>query len=148
MPLGRVYGYDSLHYEAHNLRLALAAAWFPRWLFSLRRRFDAMRQGEAKPSVQANISGRQLARNTALNLPGRIVPLPAAVAAMPYVLRHLEGSVLGFWRRPGSRWFILRCLAWAVVSAETFVTGGICATLRWRGLNPGASRTEPAGETL
>lgn len=39
-------------------------------------------------------------------------------------------------------------MAWAVVCAETFVTGGIYALLRWRGLNPGAFRTEAAGEIL
>src|SRR5690348_16484170 len=51
-----------------------------------------------------HIGGRMLARNTALNLIGRVVPLLEGIATLPYVIRHLGADRFG-----------LLSLAWMVV---------------------------------
>lgn len=48
-----------------------------------------MTQNDSKPLTPVDISGRMLARNTLLNLIGRILPLLVAVAAIPFVIHHL-----------------------------------------------------------
>ncbi len=63
-----------------------------------------MEQHEANSSIKVNISGRHLARNTALNIFGRVVPLLVALVTMPYVVRHLGPDRFG-----------LLALAWMVV---------------------------------
>ena len=60
------------------------------------------------------IGGRLLARNTVINLIGRIVPLLIGVAAMPYVIRRLEPDRLG-----------LLSLAWMVVGYFALFNLGI-----------------------
>ncbi len=59
---------------------------------------------EAPKSGGLQIGGKLIARNTAINLAGRIAPLLVAVAAMPYVVHHLGPDQLG-----------LLSLAWIVV---------------------------------
>ena len=66
--------------------------------------FPTMKQDRPNLTIRVDLSGRQLARNTALNLVGRIVPLVVAVAAMPYVVGHLGPDRFG-----------LLALAWMVV---------------------------------
>lgn len=61
-----------------------------------------------------HIGGRTLARNTALNLVGRIAPLLVGVVAMPYVIRHLGPDRYG-----------LLSLAWLVVGYFAFFNLGI-----------------------
>jgi O-antigen/teichoic acid export membrane protein len=63
-----------------------------------------MKLAEANTEVKVSVSGRDLARNTGLNLIGRIVPLLVALGAMPYVVRHLGPDRFG-----------LLSLAWMVV---------------------------------
>jgi O-antigen/teichoic acid export membrane protein len=63
-----------------------------------------MKQKETNAALQVDISGRQLARNTGLNLVGQMVPLLVAVGAMPYVVRHLGPDRFG-----------LLAIAWMVV---------------------------------
>jgi O-antigen/teichoic acid export membrane protein len=65
-----------------------------------------LREDPAKAGADGlvRIGGRTLARNTALNLIGRTVPLLVAVVAMPYVIRHLGPDRYG-----------LLSLAWMVV---------------------------------
>ena len=60
--------------------------------------------GQPSPARASLTSGRLLARNTAINLAGRVAPLLVAVAAMPYVIRHLGPDRFG-----------LLSLAWIVV---------------------------------
>jgi O-antigen/teichoic acid export membrane protein len=66
--------------------------------------FATMSREEANLAMQVDLSAWRLARNTALNLVGQIVPLVVAVAAMPYVVRHLGPDRFG-----------LLSLAWMVV---------------------------------
>jgi len=63
-----------------------------------------MKQKEASTTLTVDVSGRQLARNTAMNLVGRIAPLLVAVVTMPYVIRRLGPDRFG-----------LLALAWMVV---------------------------------
>lgn len=63
-----------------------------------------MKRNEANPAIIVDVSGRQLARNTILNLAGRIVPLLVSVATIPYVIHHLGPDRYG-----------LLSLAWMVV---------------------------------
>jgi hypothetical protein len=58
-----------------------------------------MKLAEANMEVKVNVSGRELARNTGLNIIGRIVPLLVALAAMPYVVRRLGPDRFGLSRR-------------------------------------------------
>jgi O-antigen/teichoic acid export membrane protein len=60
------------------------------------------------------VGGGTLARNTILNLIGRIVPLLVAVTTMPYVIRHLGPDRFG-----------LLSLAWMVVGYFTLFDLGI-----------------------
>ncbi len=60
------------------------------------------------------IGGSVLARNTAINLVGQVVPLLVAVAAMPYVIRHLGPDRFG-----------LLSLAWIVVGYFALLNLGI-----------------------
>jgi len=73
-----------------------------------------MQRNEANTDIAVDVSGRQLARNTALNLVGRIVPLLVAVVAMPYVIRHLGPDRFG-----------LLALAWMVVGYFSLFDLGI-----------------------
>ncbi len=63
-----------------------------------------MEQQETYSAVTVDISGRQLAHNTLLNVIGRVVPLLVALVTMPYVVRHLGPDRFG-----------LLSLAWMVV---------------------------------
>jgi len=63
-----------------------------------------MKQQETSPINKVDVSGLQVARNTALNLVGRIIPLLVGVAAMPYVIHHLGPDRFG-----------ILSLAWMVV---------------------------------
>ena len=68
-----------------------------------------------KPKTSGiQIGGRLLARNTAINLAGRIVPLIVGVAAMPYVIHHLGPDRFG-----------LLSLAWIVVGYFALFNLGI-----------------------
>ncbi|HET7215989.1 MAG TPA: flippase [Terriglobia bacterium] len=55
-------------------------------------------------AVPFRVGGRTLARNTALNLIGRVVPLLVGIVTLPYVIRHLGADRFG-----------LLSLAWMVV---------------------------------
>lgn len=59
---------------------------------------------EQEPLAQVDISGRRLARNTVLNLVGRVVPLLVAILTVPYVIHHLGPDRYG-----------LLSLAWLVL---------------------------------
>ena len=64
-----------------------------------------MQPVETQPAAPAlRIGGRMLARNTLLNLIGRVVPLLVAIVTVPYVIRHLGPDRFG-----------LLSLAWLVV---------------------------------
>lgn len=63
-----------------------------------------MKQNEQGSSVKVDVTGRQVARNTALNIIGRVVPLLVALVTLPYVVRHLGPDRFG-----------LLALAWMVV---------------------------------
>lgn len=52
---------------------------------------------EQQPAVQVDVSARSLARNTMLNLVGQVVPLLAAVFAVPYVVHHLGPDRYGLY---------------------------------------------------
>jgi O-antigen/teichoic acid export membrane protein len=69
---------------------------------------------EPTPVIAVDVSGRMLARNTALNLAGRIVPLLVAVATVPYVIHHLGPDRYG-----------LLALAWLVVGYFALFNLGI-----------------------
>jgi O-antigen/teichoic acid export membrane protein len=64
--------------------------------------------------VRVDIGGRRLARNTLLNLIGRVVPLLVAIATVPYVVHHLGPDRYG-----------LYSLAWIVVGYFAFFNLGI-----------------------
>jgi O-antigen/teichoic acid export membrane protein len=66
---------------------------------------DSMKVAETRAEVKVNVSGRNLARNTALNLIGRVLPLLIALAVMPYVVHHLGPDRFG-----------LLSLAWVLLS--------------------------------
>jgi O-antigen/teichoic acid export membrane protein len=66
----------------------------------------------AQPAL--HVGARLLARNTLLNLIGRVVPLLVGVAAMPYVIRHLGPDRFG-----------LLSLAWMVVGYFAIFNLGI-----------------------
>lgn len=65
-----------------------------------------MTEADPKPASHVDISGRRLARNTMLNVAGRVVPLLVAIFTVPYVIHHLgpdrygllalAGIVLGY----------------------------------------------------
>lgn len=63
-----------------------------------------MTDTEQKPGSHVDISGRRLARNTMLNLAGRVAPLLLAIFTVPYVIHHLGPDRYG-----------LYSLAWIVV---------------------------------
>jgi O-antigen/teichoic acid export membrane protein len=63
-----------------------------------------MKRTEQDASAAVEVTGQLVARNTALNIVGRVVPLLVALAAMPYVVRHLGPDRFG-----------LLALAWMVV---------------------------------
>ena len=63
-----------------------------------------MKRTEQDPSAGVEVTGQTVARNTALNIAGRVAPLLVALAAMPYVVRHLGPDRFG-----------LLALAWMVV---------------------------------
>ena len=56
-----------------------------------------MEQQETNSAVTVDISGRQLAHNTLLNLIGRVVPLLVALVTLPYVIRHLGPDRYGLY---------------------------------------------------
>lgn len=56
-----------------------------------------MENEETTSAVAVDISGRKLARNTFLNLIGRIVPLLVAVLATPFVIHHLGPDRYGLY---------------------------------------------------
>ncbi len=66
----------------------------------------------ARPAM--HVGARVLARNTLLNLIGRVVPLLVGVVAMPYVIRHLGPDRFG-----------LLSLAWMVVGYFAIFNLGI-----------------------
>jgi len=63
-----------------------------------------MKQNGTNSETHVDVSGRLLARNTVLNLAGRIVPLLVGIATIPYVIHHLGPDRYG-----------LLSLAWIVV---------------------------------
>ncbi|HET9177463.1 MAG TPA: flippase [Terriglobia bacterium] len=63
-----------------------------------------MNSTETTSAIHVDVSGRTLARNTALNLTGRVAPLVVAIATVPYVIHHLGPDRYG-----------LLSLAWIVV---------------------------------
>src|SRR5574340_1605995 len=63
-----------------------------------------MKPTEATSATHVDVSGRTLARNTALNLAGRVAPLVVAIVTVPYVIHHLGPDRYG-----------LLSLAWIVV---------------------------------
>ena len=63
-----------------------------------------MKRREQQPPVAIEVTGQTVARNTALNIVGRVVPLLVAVVTMPYVVRQLGPDRFG-----------LLALAWMVV---------------------------------
>lgn len=63
-----------------------------------------MKRREQQPRVAIEVTGQTVARNTALNIVGRVVPLLVAVVTMPYVVRQLGPDRFG-----------LLALAWMVV---------------------------------
>jgi O-antigen/teichoic acid export membrane protein len=65
---------------------------------------DIVNRKEANSTMRVEVSGQQVARNTALNIFGRVVPLLVALVTMPYVVRHLGPDRFG-----------LLALAWMVV---------------------------------
>ena len=73
-----------------------------------------MNPTKANTATHVDVSGRTLARNTALNLAGRIVPLVVAVATVPYVIHHLGPDRYG-----------LYSLAWLVVGYFALFNLGI-----------------------
>ncbi|MEJ2009478.1 MAG: flippase [Acidobacteriota bacterium] len=73
-----------------------------------------MKQNGTHREIQVNVSGRQLARNTLLNLAGRIVPLLVSVLTIPYVIHHLGPDRYG-----------LLSLAWIVVGYFAVVNLGL-----------------------
>ena len=73
-----------------------------------------MKSAEATPAIHVDISGRRLARNTALNLVGRVVPLLVAILTVPYVIHHLGPDRYG-----------LYSLAWIVVGYFALFNLGI-----------------------
>lgn len=66
------------------------------------------------PAPAVRIGGKLLARNTLLNLVGRVVPLLVGVVTMPYVIRHLGPDRYG-----------LLSLAWMVVGYFALFNLGI-----------------------
>lgn len=73
-----------------------------------------MIEDEPKAAMQVDISGRRLARNTVLNLMGRVVPLLVAIVTVPYVIHHLGPDRYG-----------LYSLAWIVVGYFALFNLGI-----------------------
>ncbi len=73
-----------------------------------------MNPTKANTATHVDVSGRTLARNTALNLAGRVVPLVVAVATVPYVIHHLGPDRYG-----------LYSLAWLVVGYFALFNLGI-----------------------
>jgi O-antigen/teichoic acid export membrane protein len=69
---------------------------------------------DSNPSLQVDISGRRLARNTLLNLAGRVLPLLVAIVTVPYVIHHLGPDRYG-----------LLSLAWIVVGYFALFNLGI-----------------------
>ncbi len=56
-----------------------------------------MAQTEQKPAIHVDASGRMLARNTMLNLAGRVAPLLVAIFTVPYVIHHLGPDRYGLY---------------------------------------------------
>jgi O-antigen/teichoic acid export membrane protein len=73
-----------------------------------------MKQAEAISGLQVDVSGRMVARNTALNLAGRVVPLVVAIITVPYVIHHLGPDRYG-----------LLSLAWIVIGYFALFNLGI-----------------------
>ncbi|TAM79848.1 MAG: flippase [Acidobacteria bacterium] len=73
-----------------------------------------MKPTEEKSAIQVDVSGRTLARNTALNLAGRVTPLIVAIVTVPYVIHHLGPDRYG-----------LLSLAWIVVGYFALFNLGI-----------------------
>lgn len=73
-----------------------------------------MKQDAGNTKIRVDVSGRCLARNTAINMIGRIVPLLVAIVTMPYVIRHLGPDRYG-----------LLALAWIVVGYFAIFNLGI-----------------------
>lgn len=73
-----------------------------------------MTQTKQKPSSHVDVSGRVLARNTLLNLIGRVAPLLVSIVTIPYVIRHLGADRFG-----------LLSLAWMVVGYFALFNLGI-----------------------
>lgn len=57
-----------------------------------------------KATVQVDVSGRMLARNTLFNLVGQVAPLSAAVLTTPYVIHHLGPERYGLY---SLAWFVV-----------------------------------------
>lgn len=66
--------------------------------------FSMTKRTEQKLSAGVEVTGQLVARNTALNIVGRVAPLLVALAALPYVVGHLGPDRFG-----------LLALAWMVV---------------------------------
>ncbi|HET7213193.1 MAG TPA: flippase [Terriglobia bacterium] len=63
-----------------------------------------MKRRDQQPAAGIEVTGQTVARNTALNIIGRVVPLIVAVVTMPYVVRQLGPDRFG-----------VLALAWMVV---------------------------------
>lgn len=73
-----------------------------------------MKQNEANSGTGIEVSGSLLARNTVINMAGRVVPLLVAIVTLPYVIHHL-----------GANRFGLLSLAWMVVGYFAIINLGI-----------------------
>ncbi len=69
---------------------------------------------KASPAHGLKIGGKVLARNTAVNVAGQVIPTLVGVATMPYVIRHLGPDRFG-----------LLSLAWLVVGYFALLDFGI-----------------------